>query len=227
MHAEKGRVGEVPPAPQGLSGSDILFWPEKKKCWSPGKKENMRSKSKGNEHFRLGERILDFPSVYFDFDLLKMFPNVFSSQITYQTFQKEIPFQMLESKSLGCQSIQIFQLQLLTPGNRWVWELCAVAAPWQGMRMARGREWQRFAHGMALVARLVLAAPSEASPERTCILPSFPLHAEVLCEWGLDLQLCVLIFLFWLCVSSDSRRYLLFSTVPLCSSFLLTTINLS
>lgn len=70
----------------------------------------MRSKSKGNEHFRLGEQILYFPNVYFDFDLLKMFPNVFSSQITYQTFKKEIPFQMLESKSLGCQSVQIFQL---------------------------------------------------------------------------------------------------------------------
>lgn len=81
MCAHKGWVGEPPPAL--LSGFDILFWPEKKKCWSPGKKRKIiHNNSKGNEHFTLSDWILYLPNLYFDFDLLKIFPNVFSSQIT-------------------------------------------------------------------------------------------------------------------------------------------------
>lgn len=91
---------------------DLTFFSDQKRRNIEALEKNIykHSKSKGNEHFRLGEQILYFPNVYFDFDLLKMFPNVFSSQITSQTFQTEMPFQTLESKSLACWSGQIFQL---------------------------------------------------------------------------------------------------------------------
>lgn len=176
----------------------------------------MRSKSKGNEHFRLVERILCFPNVYFDFDLLKMFPNVFSSQITYQTFRKEMPFQMLESESLGCQSVQIFQLSPhFSLCTRTLHE-CESFVQWQ--LLGDVREWQGFAHGMVLVARLVLAVSVEAGPKRTFTqCPSgLPCHAE-----GFDLK--YLSSLQQLCVSRDSWRYLWSSTVLLNSSLLLTT----
>lgn len=86
---------------------------------------------------------------------------------------------------------------LFVPGHTWVWELCAAAAPQQGVGMARGRDWQRFAHGMAPVVKLVLAASAEASPERThtCYPSCLPLHAEGTCEWDFDLKPHALVFL--------------------------------
>lgn len=50
------------------------------KSWE--KRKIIHNNSKGNEHFTLSDWILYLPNLYFDFDLLKIFPNVFSSQIT-------------------------------------------------------------------------------------------------------------------------------------------------
>lgn len=107
----------------------------------------------------------------------------------------------------------------------WVWELWVAAAPQRGVGMARGREWKGFAHGMAPVARLVLAVSAETSPERThaCYLSGLPCHTEGTCKWGFDLSHMYSSSFQQSCVSRDSWRYLRSSMVLFRSSLLLIT----
>lgn len=172
VHTE-GPSGRGPSSPTGTVRIWHSFLTRKEEMLKPWKKKKiMRSKSKGNEHFRLGEQMPYFPNVYFDFDLLKMFPNSFFfsfSQITSQTFQTEMPLWILESKSLACWSGQIFQLYPDFPFCTMMLQGCGSLVHQQLLveTQERTKWWGLYPwHGAG--ARLLLDAPAEALRTCTC-----------------------------------------------------------
>jgi len=161
-----------------------------------------------------------------------MFPNVFSSQITYQTFQKEMPFQMLESESLGCRSIQIFQLSPNFSLRTGTLQGCESFVQRQLLSEAQG--WLEAGSSRALPMAwllwpgwcwLLLQSPAPAGPTPATQAVSHAMQqvcvSEVLTQshtYTSSIQ--------QLCVSRDSWRYLCSSMVLFCSSLLLTTSTL-